>query len=98
MIFYFAHFGDIANPQCLEGGVMYKIIDVMKRSHNDRNFESPGRRSLHHPKVQVNQSKVRSITSPAAWPTTIGEGDLSSRLTDERDCSAIMEFSSAYHA
>jgi hypothetical protein len=42
-------------------------------------------------------SSVRSTTSPAALPTTIGEGDLSSRLTDEElERPAVKEFSSAY--
>lgn len=43
-----------------------------------------------------HSSRVRSTTSLAALPTTIGEGDLSSRFTDEVECSATKEFSSAY--
>ncbi len=50
-----------------------------------------------HSRPHVNQSsRVRSTTSPAASPTTIGEGDLGSHLNDERDRSAIREFSLAY--
>jgi len=44
----------------------------------------------------VQSSRVRSTTSPAALPTTIGEGDLSSRLTDDLGRPAVKEFSSAY--
>ena len=39
------------------------------------------------------------MTSPAASPTTIGDGDLSSSLIEEElelDCSAAKEFSSTY--
>ena len=37
------------------------------------------------------------MTSPAALPTTIGDGDLSSRLTEEElDFPAVKESSSAY--
>jgi len=44
----------------------------------------------------LNQSsRVRSTTSPAALPATIGDG---SRLTDELECPAIREFSSALYA
>ena len=53
----------------------------------------------HHriPKPKSNQSsRERSTTLPAARPTTIGDGDLGSCLTDELDCSAIKEFNSAF--
>ena len=56
------------------------------------------KRTPHGPSQwSINQSsRVRSTTSPAALPTTIGEGDLSSRLTDELGRPSVKEFSSAY--
>jgi hypothetical protein len=73
-------------------------LRAASRPHVNHEVSTQGKEETHpiHCLGHNHSSRVRSTTSPAALPTTIGEGDLSSRFTDEVECPAIKEFSSAY--